>query len=264
MHRNGRLRFAALALVGATTATAAEPLPMPFVYLREVDATIQQDMRYAGTDNFLGRVVPGYEAAECIVTRRTALALREVQDALHRDGLSLKVYDCYRPVRAVRAFEAWAEDAADTKMRAEFYPGVDKRDLFSLGYISRNSTHSKGNTVDLTIVRRGSAIPPRDDRPPLAACTAPASDRRADNSLDFGTGYDCFSARSNTADPSITGDARRQRDFLVARMQSAGFRNYAKEWWHFDLPGAATEARDFVVRPPSADVPSPRPMQRPK
>jgi zinc D-Ala-D-Ala dipeptidase len=237
-----------LAVFALTTSTAAEPLPAPYVYLRHVDPSIQQDMRYAGAYNFLGRPVPGYETPECVLTRRTADALRVVQQGLAHEKLSLKVYDCYRPVRAVRAFEAWADDVADTKMRAEFYPDLDKRSLFSLGYISRNSTHSKGNTVDLAIVPLDSTVPLRDDAAALRSCVLPAAERSADNSLDFGTGYDCFSTLSHTANPAVTGDARRNRDVLVSRMKAQGFRNYAKEWWHFDLPGAGTDAQDFVIR----------------
>jgi zinc D-Ala-D-Ala dipeptidase len=235
-------------LVALARPALGDQLPRPYVYLRDIDATIQQDMRYAAPHNFLGRVVPGYGAGECILTRPTAEALRRVQRTLAPLKLSLKAYDCYRPVRAVRAFEMWAEDMADTKMAVEFYPGLDKRDLFKLGYISRNSTHSRGNTVDLTLVPLGSGVPVETGDAPLQSCTAPRAGRRADNSLDFGTGYDCFSALSHTANPEITGEARRNRDLLVARMKAAGFRNYAKEWWHFDLPGAGTEARDFVVR----------------
>jgi zinc D-Ala-D-Ala dipeptidase len=254
--------FLALALCLATAARA-DPLPAPYVYLRDIDASIQQDMRYAGRNNFLGRVVPGYEGAECILTRPTADALVRVQQALKPEKLSLKVYDCYRPVQAVRAFEAWAEDVTDTTMRAEFYPDLDKRTLFSLGYISRNSTHSKGNTVDLTIVPLGSDVPVRRDDAPLSACTAPTAARSADNSLDFGTAYDCFSTLSHTAHPAVTGAARGNRDMFVARMKDAGFRNYSKEWWHFALPGAGTDAQDFPVRAQyTRAVPRPIPVSR--
>ncbi len=247
-----RLRGVAIvALVlmcAAAEAAGSGKLPADFVYLRAVDATIQQDMRYAGANNFTGRPVKGYNAPECILKRGAAEALAKVQARLEPQGLSLKVYDCYRPVRAVRDFYQWSKKPADDTMKEEFYPDLPKRKLFALGYIASRSRHSKGNTVDLTIVPKGSTVPDYLRDAPLKACTLPQPERRADNSLDFGTGYDCFHVLSHTANANVSDAAKKNRALLVREMKAAGFRNYAKEWWHFDLKGGGTsKAYDFVI-----------------
>lgn len=248
------LRLAAPVVAAGFAAVAFAELPEGFVYLRHVDPTILQEMRYAESHNFTGRPVPGYEAAECILTREAAEALRGVQDRLRDMFLTLKVYDCYRPERAVHAFVAWSEVAGDTQTKAEFYPDADKSRLFEQGWIARRSRHSRGSTVDLTIV----PLPPPRQRAyepgePLSPCDAPAGARFPDNSLDFGTGYDCFSPKSYTADTSVGGDAQANRAMLVELMAEAGFRNYRREWWHFELidePFPDT-AFDFPVSAPA-------------
>ncbi len=239
---------ALLAVCASAAAAGSGKLPADFVYLRAVDATIQQDMRYADSNNFMGRPVNGYNAPECILKRGAAKALAKVQARLAPQGLSLKVYDCYRPVRAVRDFYQWSKKPADDAMKGEFYPDLPKRKLFALGYIASRSRHSKGNTVDLTIVPKDSAVPDYSRDAPLKACTLPKPERRADNSLDFGTGYDCFHVLSHTANAKVSDDAKTNRALLVREMKAAGFGNYAKEWWHFDLKsGGNGKAYDFVI-----------------
>ena len=224
-----------LFLQSVSFAVAGEKkLPPFFTYLRAVDDTILQEMRYFGVHNFLGRKVKGYEAAECILTKRAALALKSVQARLVKRGLSLKVYDCYRPARAVRDFVNWSQNN-DKKTKPEFYPTLPKRRLFALGYIARRSAHSRGSTVDLAIV----PLPP-EQQPDFSfdkqrACFDEYEKRFADNSLDFGTGYDCFHELSHTRNPNIGEIARRNRQLLVSEMARAGFVNYSKEWWHFTL-----------------------------
>ena len=227
--------FAAGVFTPAARAAAQGGLPAGFVYLRDIAPDIVQDMRYATSHNFLGRPVKGYLAGECILTRRAARALAHVQKRLRRRGLSLKVYDCYRPVRAVRDFVRWARDTRDRKTKAEFYPLIPKTELFKRHYIARHSRHSRGSTVDLTIVRWPARPQPKWDPRHQKACHLPAARRYADNSLDFGTGYDCFHPLSHTANPRITGAARRNRELLVSEMLREGFRNYRREWWHFEL-----------------------------
>ena len=134
-------------------------LPPGFVYLRDVDSSIAQDMRYATSDNFTGRPLPGYGAGECILRREAADALKLVQADLAKENLGLKVYDCYRPTRAVRAMAAWAHDGDDSATTKRFYPELQKRNLFRLGYIAAQSKHSTGTTVDLTLIRRPAAAP---------------------------------------------------------------------------------------------------------
>ncbi|MGC2114153.1 MAG: M15 family metallopeptidase, partial [Pseudolabrys sp.] len=123
-----------LALLLATPAHARGMLPPGFVYLRDVDNTIAQDIRYATADNFTGRPLPGYNAAECVLRREAAEALKRVQADLAKENLGLKVYDCYRPTRAVRAMAAWSHDGEDSPATRRFYPSLHKRNLFALGY----------------------------------------------------------------------------------------------------------------------------------
>jgi D-alanyl-D-alanine dipeptidase len=238
-------RFQALALALAlistrtiapdvTLAADAPALPAPLVLLSRVDPTIRQDMRYAGPDNFTGAPVPGYDAAACILLRRVAEALAKVQADLRPRNLSLKVYDCYRPERAVRAFVDWAASKPDDPATRRFRPRTDKADLFDLGFISQRSAHSRGVAVDLTLIPLPEPrVEPFDSSRIYGACTGPQATRAPDSSLDFGTGYDCFDAKSRTAAPDIARQHLENRRLLVRAMQRHGFRNYHKEWWHF-------------------------------
>ncbi|MCP2256356.1 D-alanyl-D-alanine dipeptidase [Streptoalloteichus tenebrarius] len=232
--------LAVLVLVGLvsvpTPAVADEKAPPGFVALRDVDPTIRQEIRYAGLHNFVGRPVRGYQEPTCLLTRQAALALREAQRMLLRQGYTLKVYDCFRPQRAVNDFVAWAKRVRDDRMKAEFYPEVDKSRLFEDGYIAEKSGHSRGSTVDLTVVR----LPVRPQRPyvpgeRLRPCFAPVGERFPDNSVDMGTGFDCFDTRAHTDDPRVSATARENRQRLRAAMESAGFTNYPLEWWHYTL-----------------------------
>src|SRR5688500_17767296 len=125
--------------------------------LVDVDPKIVQEMRYAGSHNFIGRPVDGYRAARCLLTREAADALRAVQRDLEKKGYGLKVYDCYRPQRAVDDFVKWAKDPDDTKMKAEFYPSLEKKELLPGGYITEKSSHSRGSTVDVTLITKHGA-----------------------------------------------------------------------------------------------------------
>ncbi|MFC4611032.1 M15 family metallopeptidase [Streptomyces maoxianensis] len=231
----------ASALFAVTTVTApaaqAEPeprAPKEFVALRSVDPTIIHEMRYTTPHNFVGVRIDGYRQPLCILTRPAAQALHKAQSKLLGQGYSLKVYDCYRPQRAVDHFVRWAEDLADEAMKKEFYPQVDKSRLFADGYIAEKSGHSRGSTVDLTIVKLP-ALPTRPYIPgePLVPCYAPQSDRFPDNSVDMGTGFDCFDTLSHTDDPRIQGKQRANRQLLKGTLSAVGFVNLPEEWWHF-------------------------------
>lgn len=230
---------AALAVTAVPATTTAqerhEPkAPPQFVALRDVDPTILQEMRYRTRHNFTGERIDGYRQPLCVVTRDTAAALRRAQRTFLRQGYSLKVYDCYRPQRAVDHFVRWAKDLDDQRMKAEFYPRVDKTRLFDDGYIAAKSGHSRGSTVDLTLVRLP-ALPTRPYHPgePLKPCYGPQRDRFPDNSLDMGTGFDCFDTLSHTLDPRIVGAKRANRLLLKNGLEKAGFRNLPEEWWHY-------------------------------
>ncbi|MBT3070390.1 M15 family metallopeptidase [Rhodomicrobium sp. Az07] len=252
---------------GLTSATAEADLPDGFVYLRDVAPDIEQDMRYAGLNNFTGAPVPGYEAPECVMRRDAAEALKRAQRSAQGLGLSLKVFDCYRPQRAVRAFGAWARAPEDGRTKSQ-YPRLPK-DALVPNYIASRSSHSTGLAVDLTLVRQGGS-----DRPPLlrstciAAAQAPADEPKAVRSnanalalgelgpgeLDMGTSFDCFDRASKTAFPELTPEQRQSRDVLVTLMERAGFTNYPAEWWHFSL-ARAKDRRSY-------DVPiTPRPLR---
>jgi len=217
-------------------AVAGSALPKGFVYLRDIDPTIVQDIRYAGSHNFVGRPVRGYLAAECIVSEPAASALEAVQKQLAEKKLSLIVWDCYRPKRAVDDFLQWSKDPAHSEMKAEFYPNTDKDRLFALGYLATRSAHSRGSTVDLGIVPATvSSAPPPNPAQPLKACTSPKGERFEDGAIDFGTGYDCLDELASTSNAAAGEAALRNRQMLKSAMQAAGFRPYSKEWWHFEL-----------------------------
>lgn len=231
-------------------ASAAQAAP-PLVYLRDVDPSIAQDMRYAGRDNFTGKRLPGYDAPECLLHRAVALALKRAQAELAASNLSLKVYDCYRPLRAVAAMAAWSRAVTDATDTSRFYPALKKERLFALGYISLHSAHSRGVAVDLTLVPRNAA--PAASFDPAAhygSCTDPQAERAPDDSLDMGTGFDCFDVKSHTRNASIAPAQAANRRLLVDAMRKHGFTNYSQEWWHFSYNGADDGAAyDVPVAP---------------
>jgi D-alanyl-D-alanine dipeptidase len=229
------LPFLACMLLSAPVS-AGPALPKGLVYLREVDPTIVQDIRYAGSHNFVGRPIKGYLAAECILSEPAAHALKLVQSRLATKNLSLIVWDCYRPKRAVDDFLRWSRDPARTEMKTEFYPRTDKQSLFALGYLAVRSAHSRGSTVDLGIVPSAFSIAPPPDPPPsLKPCTAPKGERFEDGTIDFGTGYDCLDVLGSTSNPRVGAIALGNRQMLKSYMRDAGFRPYFREWWHFEL-----------------------------
>lgn len=253
-------RVLACAAVFAATSTAvASAVPPPtappdFVSLTDVDPTILQEIRYFTPHNFTGDPVDGYLAPMCILTRSTAEALRRAQQEFLEQGFTLKVYDCYRPQRAVNDFVAWAKDLADDRMKAEFYPRVDKTQLFADGYIADQSGHTRGSTMDLTVVPLpAQETPPYVPGQPLIDCTAPQPLRFPDNTIDMGTGYDCFDTLAHTLDPRIQGDQLKNRLFLKDGLEKQGLVNYENEWWHYTFkPEAYPDTYfDFPVDPSS-------------
>jgi D-alanyl-D-alanine dipeptidase len=220
----------------SAAALAGSALPGGFVYLRDIDPTIVQDIRYAGSHNFVGRPIRGYLAAECILSVSAANALATVQSKLAAKKLSLIVWDCYRPQRAVDDFFRWSKDRTRTEMKTEFYPRTDKSMLFALGYLATRSAHSRGSTVDLGIVPSDfSSAPPPGPPQALKPCASPKGERFEDGTIDFGTGYDCLDVLANTSNALVGEPARQNRQTLKSYMREAGFRSYAREWWHFQL-----------------------------
>ena len=247
LNRFASILLTAIALAGSA---AAQSLPGDFVYLRDIDPSIIQDVRYAGVNNFMGRPMKGYDAPECVVKRSVGLALKGVQQELGRQSLSLKMLDCYRSVRAVADMVAWSQNGQETAAERRYNPAFGKQQLFRLGYIATHSQHSTGAAVDLTLVDlKADNSATFDPAKTYADCTAPAAQRSPEASVDMGTGYDCSDVKGHTAAPSITASQRRWRYLLVAAMGRQGFVNYSKEWWHFSLPGAGREAYDFPIQP---------------
>ncbi len=223
--------WAQLALVAIGAGVASDKLPPGFVDLADVAPDIVVDMRYAGADNFLGRPVRGYGAARCLLTREAARALAGVQNDLKASGLGLMVYDCYRPQRAVDDFVAWSR-APGAATNPRHHPVVPKSELFQRGYIALHSGHSRGSTVDLTLVRAGAR---RRSATRESDCRSIAGPVAPDGSVNMGTTFDCLDERAHTADSEASPEAQRNRTRLRDAMQRRGFVPYAKEWWHFTL-----------------------------
>src|SRR6516165_4810847 len=201
MHFSTHAALSLLLLLAVQPAQAQAPLPAGFVDAAAMVEGLVIDMRYFGGNNFVGERIDGYERPRCLLSGPAANALAAVERDLAARGLGLKVFDCYRPQRI-----------DDVKRKREFYPDVDKRDLFKEGYISDRSGHSRGSTVDLTLVRRA------DGR-----------------ELDMGSPFDFLSPKSWPSDRSVSEEAQQNRALLAAAMRRGGFRPYDKEWWHFTL-----------------------------
>jgi zinc D-Ala-D-Ala dipeptidase len=209
VHAIGKISLLALLAFCAQSALAQER-SAAFVDAATMVPGLIVDMRYAGSHNFTGRPVDGYEAPRCLLTRAAAEALAKVAADVKSRSLVIKVFDCYRPTRAVADFVRWARDLKDQKMKAEFYPNVDKRALFR-GYIAMRSGHSRGSTMDLTLAKMDGT------------------------ELDMGTHFDFLDPKSSTADQSVGAQAHANRMLLAGAMRRRGFYGYWKEWWHFTL-----------------------------
>lgn len=189
-------------------------LPEGFVYVKTVIPDIEVELRYYGTDNFVGDTIEGYHVNKLILTAPAAAQLKLVQEYLQRQNLCLKVYDGYRPQRAVNHFMRWARDLTDTINKSIFYPDVRKRRLFKEEYIATRSGHSRGSTIDLTII-----------------------DGETGEELDMGSPYDFFGMESWVDYEDISAVQKANRQLLQNVMAKYNFRNYPKEWWHFTLRG---------------------------
>lgn len=209
-----------------TTSPAPTEAQAGLVDVATLVPDIDIDMRYAGTHNFTGGIVEGYDAPRCLLLRQAAEALARVQASLRPQRLRLRIYDCYRPVRAVQAFMRWIEDGQSQATKAEFYPDLEKTQLRGV-YIAAVSGHSRGATTDLGLLQCDA-----DDR-----CVP----------LDMGTPFDFFGERANTDFPGITETQRGNRQRLRAAMESAGFANYPMEWWHYTFKPEPTPFLQYDV-----------------
>ena len=187
-------------------------LPEGFVLVGEAIPDALLDIRYYTTYNFVGARIDGYEAPVAVLTREAADALKFVRDDMKAQGLRLVIYDAYRPQRAVDHFARWAEDITDTRMKSVFYPDVDKADLFEKGFIARRSGHSRGSTVDLTLL-----------------------DEATGKLLDMGGPFDFFGELSHPDYAGVTAQQHENRMLLQSAMRKRGFKPLSTEWWHFTL-----------------------------
>ncbi|MCF7560374.1 M15 family metallopeptidase [Sabulilitoribacter multivorans] len=208
------IKYLALVLFGCLYLNTFAQLPEGFVYVKDIIPDLEVELRYNTSNNFVGKPITGYHSKRLILTVETAKALKLVHQDLQQQNLCLKVYDGYRPQQAVNHFVKWARDLNDTINKHIFYPKVKKRDLFKEGYIASKSGHSRGSTVDLTIIDGNTGKP-----------------------LDMGSIYDFFGEQSWVDYEHITDKQKVNRHLLQAVMMKYGFRNYPKEWWHFTLRG---------------------------
>lgn len=206
-----------IALLSFTTINDEGSINPPskedFIDLKEIMPNLRSDLRYYGANNFVGHPIEGYVNPKCMLTKEAAYALKKVQDELERLGFGLLVYDAYRPQRATDHFVRWAKDENDNAMKLQYYPNINKKDLFAKGYISLKSGHSRGSTVDVTIVSL-----------------------KTKQILNMGSPYDLFdevSSVDHTA--TISKNQHSLRLLLKRRMEKHGWQSYPKEWWHFTL-----------------------------
>lgn len=183
-----------------------------FVYIHEVVPDVMLDIRYFSEDNFMGTRVDGYLRPVSLVSSEAARALVDVQTELKRQGLGLKIFDAYRPQKAVNHFMRWADDPSDILTKQKYYPDLPKDRLFDLGYISRKSGHTRGSTVDLTIIELATG-----------------------SELDMGSPWDFFGEISHHDSPLVDDKATVNRDLLRQVMVRHGFRPIVTEWWHYTL-----------------------------
>lgn len=209
-------------------------LPKGFVYLHDVAPDIIQDMRYATADNFIGNPIPGYKQGVCIVTKEAGEQLRKAEQAIKAKGYTLKVYDCYRPQKAVNYFYKWSQNPKDQRQKAEFYPREMKKELFPHNYIAQYSGHTRGSTVDLTLVKLTPSLQ-KNNAPSLTRCYDQSPEYLNDNSIDMGTRFDCLDVSANIPYSNLSKVQKANRRLLKNLMIRYGFKPYFYEWWHFTL-----------------------------
>ena len=183
-----------------------------FVIVSDVIKDLLLDIRYYSSFNFVGTRVDGYLEPVAILTKEACEKLNEANEKFKKLGYIIKIYDCYRPQKAVNHFIRWANDIEDTRTKEYFYPEVDKKDLFDLGFVSKRSGHSRGSTVDLTLVNM-----------------------KTGESIDMGGGFDYFGDVSHGDYEGISEVQKKNRLLLRNIMFECGFKTIKQEWWHFTL-----------------------------
>lgn len=249
-----KIFFFAMALLTSryVVALSAQAQAKGFVELSSIDPTIQVSLRYFSNENFVGRLVQGYKKSVVIMTEKTAQALKKVQEDVSKDGYCLVVYDAYRPQQAVQDFMTWSVYIEDQLKKSQYYPRVDKARVFELGYVAERSGHSRGSTVDLTIIKKGSTVHPvrEEKRTLLDGFTITFLN---DGTVDMGSSFDLFDVASHFKNDVIAAEYKERRTYLQNVMVKHGFKPYAEEWWHFTLknepfpPGTDSHYFNFPV-----------------
>ncbi len=198
-----------------STFSLAQELPENFVLIKDFVPSISVEMRYGTNNNFTGKPIPGYESRQAVITITTASALKKVQKELNKLGLGLKIFDAYRPQKAVNYFIKWSNQPNDTVMKNKYYPNLKKETLFDLGYIALKSGHTRGSTVDVTLLY--------------------VSGPKKGKEVDMGSVWDLFGVRSGYAYEAVSNSQKENRKLLRELMITHEFLPYDKEWWHFSL-----------------------------
>lgn len=183
-----------------------------FVYIHEIIPEVVYDIRYNSTDNFMGKRVDGYNKSVAMLSKKASASLQKVQDDLSGQGYGLKIFDAYRPQKAVNHFIRWAKISGDTITKSRYYPDLSKSVLFELGYIAERSGHTRGSTLDLTMVYKDSK-----------------------EEVDMGSPWDFFGDISHHGTGKISVEQTANRNILLRTMEKHGFRRYDNEWWHYTL-----------------------------
>ncbi len=218
----------------AFSAARSVALPHGFTYIRDLDPTIRVNLKYYNGDNFIGWRIPGYNANRGILTLQAAVALSKAQAIFDRDGYSILVYDSYRPQQSVDYFVNWIKNVDDERNKPFYYPRVDKRTFIEEGYVASRSGHSRGSTLDMTIIKKDLKHLERAQREMrnFYGIVLPFMN---DNSVDTGTGFDLMDEASHGENNIVSAEHKANREYIRKVMESVGFRVLAEEWWHFTL-----------------------------
>ena len=220
------MRIYTLLLFSVFLSLTSSDLVDGFVYLKDIDDSIVVDLKYYSKSNFTGQFVEGYHSNTAILTKESAVALSNAQDDLNKLGYSLILYDAYRPQTAVDFFVRWSKKRNDTIYKGVYYPNIKKSELFELGYIAYKSGHSRGSTVDVSLIEIST-----------------------NKKLDMGTIFDYFGPESSTFYADISENQKSNRMILYEIMTKNGFKNYSKEWWHYTLLNEPFEKYfDFLIK----------------
>ncbi|MBM3467902.1 MAG: M15 family metallopeptidase [Alphaproteobacteria bacterium] len=217
-----------------TAAATSSGLPTGFVYLENINPSILTSLRYFGNENFIGQPINGYLDNRVVFTKEAAAALSQAQFLFQKEGYSVVVYDTYRPQTAVENFWQWSQNIEDQLKKAEYYPRIDKAKVFELGYIARRSGHSRGSTVDLSIIPLGQTVRSIECKPRTLQDGFEFL-YLDDGTVDMGSHFDLFDDASHSQNSLITPQYQQRRLHFIEIMEQCGFVNYAKEWWHFTL-----------------------------